>query len=152
MLRIVLGDFDDRRVVDLLAFHRRTMHAQTPKGSAHALDLKGLRTPEIGFWTVWEGENLVGMGALKDLGDGTGEVKSMRTVDEAQRKGIATAMLRHIVAAARAKGMQRLYLETGAFALFAPAVSLYRRHGFVDCPPFASYRPDPNSLFLTLAL
>ncbi len=152
MLRIVAGDFDDRRVIDLLAFHHRTMHAQTPKGSAHALDLQGLRRPEISFWTVWEGEHLVGMGALKDLGDGEGEVKSMRTVEEAQRKGIATAMLNHIIAAARARGMKRLYLETGAFDLFAPAVTLYRRHGFVDCPPFAAYRPDPNSLFLTLAL
>ena len=101
---------------------------------------------------MWEGEHLVGMGALKDLGYGEGEVKSMRTVEEAQRKDIATAMLNHIIAAARARGMKRLYLETGAFDLFAPAVSLYRRHGFVDCPPFATYRPDPNSLFLTLAL
>ena len=152
MLRIVAGDFDDPAVVALLAHHHRTMHAQTPKGSAHALDLSGLRNPAISLWTIWDGDALAGMGALKRLDARHGEVKSMRIVEQMQRRGIAAAMLRHIIGEATAHGMSRLSLETGASALFAPAVALYRKHGFQDCQPFGDYRPDPNSVFLSLDL
>jgi putative acetyltransferase len=150
--RIVPGDFSDPRVVALLSHHHATCHAVTPKGSAHALDLSGLQAPDIEFWCAWEGETLLATGALKRLSATHGEVKSMHTAEAARRKGVASAMLRHIVAAARQQGLARLSLETGSFDFFQPAVALYRAHGFTDCGPFGAYRPDPNSLFLTLEL
>lgn len=160
---IVAGGLDDARVVALLRTHVDTARAVTPPGSSHALDLAGLRSPDIGFWSAWERagdaaagirptDTLLGVGALKRLSAVHGEVKSMHTAAAARRRGVGAALLRHIVAAARAGGMRRLSLETGSFAYFAPAVALYRAHGFVECPPFADYRPDPSSLFMTLEL
>lgn len=148
MLKIVAGDFSDARVVALLHRHFTENRAVTPAGSAHVLDLSAMQVPEIRFWTIWEGEDLLGMGALKRLPDGTGEIKSMRTVDAAKRRGVASAMLGHIIAAARADGLAGLYLETGSFEYFAPARALYARHGFTECPPFQGYAPDPNSTFM----
>lgn len=152
MLTITPGDFADPRVVALLTHHYTENRAVTPEGSAHVLDLSAMQRPEISFWTIWEGEDLLGMGALKRLGDGTGEVKSMRTYDHAKRKGVASAMVAHVIAAARADGLRRLFLETGSFAYFAPARTLYARHGFVECGPFEGYQPDPNSTFMALDL
>ena len=168
-MHIVSGGLDDERVVDLLRAHVETARAVTPPGSSHALDLDGLRSPDIDFWSVWElkdgsgrgpggrpdgttigpADALLGVGALKRLSATHGEVKSMHTVAAARRRGVGAALLDQIVSTARARGMTRLSLETGSFAYFAPAVALYRRRGFVECPPFASYRPDPNSLFMT---
>ncbi len=151
-LRIERGDFNDQRVIDLLTHHHATCHAVTPKGSAHALDLSGIQSADIQFWCIWDGEQLAGIGALKRLDGNVGEIKSMHTAESARRKGIASKLLDHLVGQARAMGLHRVSLETGSFAFFAPAVALYRAYGFVDCPPFGSYKPDPNSLFLTLAL
>ncbi len=148
MLIIRPGDFSDARVVALLRYHFESNRAATPEGSAHVLDLSAMQVPAIAFWTVWEGEDLLGMGALKRLNAGEGEVKSMRTYEHAQRKGVANAMLAHIVEAARVGGLRRLYLETGSFEYFRPARELYARHGFSECPPFGDYRPDPNSTFM----
>jgi putative acetyltransferase len=97
-------------------------------------------------------KSFLGMGALKRLSADHGEVKSMHTVEAMRRNGVASAMLRHIIAAARASGMARLSLETGSWDYFRPARALYRSHGFVECPPFADYVPDPNSVFMTLDL
>jgi putative acetyltransferase len=152
MIRIIPGDFGDPRVTGLLQHHFTTCHAVTPKGSAHAVDLSGLQLPEVNFWAAWEGDTLLGIGALKRIAPGHGEVKSMHTAEAARRRGIAGAMLRHIIADAQSQGLSRLSLETGSFDYFRPAVALYRAHGFVDCQPFGSYRPDPNSVFLTLDL
>lgn len=152
MMRIIPGDFGDPRLIDLLRTHLERMRAETPEESVHALDLTGLQSPDISFWTIWDGEMLLGMGALRRLAPDRGEVKSMRTVAALQRRGVGSAMLRHIVAAAHAAGMMRLSLETGSGDYFAPARALYRRHGFVECPPFADYRLDPNSVFMTLTL
>lgn len=152
MLSIRTGDFADPRVVALLRHHFETNRAVTPSGSAHVLDLSAMQVPEISFWTVWEDDTLVGMGALKRLGDGTGEVKSMRTTDAAQRKGVARAMLEHIITTARTEKLTALFLETGSFGYFAPARALYAQAGFIECPPFAGYRPDPNSSFMRLTL
>jgi putative acetyltransferase len=152
MIKITLGDLDDRRVIDLLHFHFTTARAQTPPESAHALDLTGLRAPDIGFWTAWEGERLLGIGALRRLSADHGEVKSMHTAEAARRKGVGAAMLRHIVEEARRAGMVRLSLETGSSAYFRPAVELYRSHGFVECAPFSGYKPDPHSIFMSLEL
>jgi putative acetyltransferase len=149
MMRIIDGDFSDVRVIDLLRIHLASSRANTAPGSAHALDLAGLQSPEISFWTIWNGETLLGCGALKRLAPGHGEIKSMHTAQAVRRTGVGSAMLRHIVTTARARGTSRLSLETGSWDHFAPARALYARHGFVECGPFADYVLDPNSVFMT---
>ena len=152
MMRIIQGDFSDPQVVDLLHVHLTSARAETAPGSAHALDLGGLQSSDISFWTIWDGETLLGTGALKRLSADHGEVKSMHTVQSLRRRGAGSAMLRHIIAAARARGMSRLSLETGSWDYFLPARALYRSHGFVECPPFGDYVLDLNSVFMTLDL
>jgi putative acetyltransferase len=151
-IRIVQGDFDDPRVRELLRVHLSSARAATAPGSAHALDLHGLQSPEIRFWSIWEADALLGIGALKRLSADHGEVKSMHTVQSMRRRGAGSAMLRHIIMAAKAAGMVRLSLETGSWGYFLPALAFYRRHGFLECPPFADYIPDPNSVFMSLEL
>jgi putative acetyltransferase len=151
-MQITLGDLSDLRVIDLLHYHLTNSRAQTAPGSAHALDLKGLQSSDITFWTAWNGATLVAMGALKQLSQEHGEVKSMHTALAARREGVGSAMLRHIISFARSRGISRLSLETGSWEYFRPAVALYRRHGFIECPPIANYVPDPNSVFMTLDL
>lgn len=146
---IRLGNLDDPRILRLLRYHFDKCHEVTPPGSAHVFDVSRLKTPEIGFWAAWDGEDLLGVGALKPLDQTHGEVKSMHTAETARRRGVGGAMLRHIIAAAKEKGLTRLSLETGSFGYFAPAVALYKAHGFTECPPFCDYKPDPNSVFLT---
>lgn len=152
MMRIIQGDFNDPRVVDLLHIHLTSARAETADGSAHALDLTGLQAPDVSFWTIWDDETLLGVGALKRLSADHGEVKSMHTAQSMRRRGAGRAMLRHIIAAARVSGMSLLSLETGSWEYFRPARGLYRSHGFVECPPFADYVPDPNSVFMSLDL
>lgn len=149
---IVEGGLADPRVQALLAHHFQTARAETAPGSAHALALSGLTSPAIRFWAAWEGDHVIGIGALKRLAAAEGEIKSMHTAQASRRTGVASALLRHIIAEARQMGLVRLSLETGAWPYFAPARALYRRHGFVECPPFGDYAADPNSVFLTLAL
>jgi putative acetyltransferase len=151
-MKITLGDLTDPRVVDLLQWHLTSARAHTAPGSAHALDLGGLQAPDITFWTAWDRDTLVAVGALKKFTEDHGEVKSMHTAALARRRGIGSAMLRHIIAFARSRGILRLSLETGSWDYFRPAVALYRKHGFVDCQPFADYVQDPNSIFMTLDL
>jgi putative acetyltransferase len=151
-MKIVPGDLDDPRVLALLDYHVRTAREATARGSAHALDIAALKAPDIGFWAVWADSELLGVGALKRLGPQHGELKSMHTAPAARRRGVGTLMLRHLIAEARASGMTRLSLETGSWDYFEPARALYRRHGFRQCPPFAHYKPDPNSTFMTLEL
>jgi putative acetyltransferase len=151
-MRIIPADFGDPRVITLLRIHLTTARVQTAPGSAHALDLAGLQSPDITVWTIWEGDALLGIGALKRLSADHGEVKSMHTAQAMRGRGAGSAILRHIIAAARDAGLSRLSLETGAWDFFRPARALYRRHGFVDCPAFGDYAPDPNSVFLTLDL
>jgi putative acetyltransferase len=144
------GGLDDPRVQALLADHFKTARAETAPGSAHALDLSGLKSPDIQFWSAWDGNSVVAMGALKRLSEYHGEIKSMHTVQSQRRKGVGSAMLRHIIDEARQMGLSRLSLETGSWPYFYAAHMLYKRHGFVECPPFGSYIADPNSLFMTL--
>lgn len=151
-MQITPGDFTDPRVLDLMRVHLASARAETAPGSAHALDLAGLQSPDITFWTLWDGPSLLATGAVKRLAPHHGEVKSMHVARAARRTGAGSAMLGHLVATARADGLTRLSLETGTWDYFAPARAFYRRHGFVDCPPFGPYRPDPNSAFLTLDL
>jgi putative acetyltransferase len=136
----------------LLAHHLNTARAATGRGSAHALDLSGLKAPDIHFCSAWEGDCVVAIGALKRLADSQGEVKSMHTEQSCRRQGVGGAMLRHLIAKARDMGLSRLSLETGSWDYFIPARELYKRHGFVECPPFGNYVPDPNSIFMTLQI
>jgi putative acetyltransferase len=152
MMHIIEGDFSDPRVVDLVHAHLSRARAETAAGSAHALDLGGLASPDISFWTIWEGDVLLGCGALKRLSAEHGEVKSMFTEPSQRRQGAGRAMLRHIITTARAGAMSRLSLETGSWDYFRPAHAFYRSHGFVACEPFADYAPDPNSVFMSLDL
>ena len=152
MMRIIPGDVSDPRVVDLLHIHLTSARAETAPGSAHALDLARLQSPDISFWTIWDDETLLGVGALKRLSADHGEIKSMHTAQSMRGRGAGSAMLRHIIATGRVRGMSRLSLETGSWEYFRPAQALYRRHGFVECPPFADYVLDPNSVFMALDL
>jgi putative acetyltransferase len=151
-MRIIEDDLSGAAIRALLEEHFAGMLANSPPGSCHFLDVEGLKRPGVTFWSIWDGESLAGMGALQQHDAVLGEVKSMRTHADHLRKGVAAVMLRHIIAEARGRGLTRLSLETGSAAAFEPAIALYRRHGFVDCPPFADYRPDPFSRFMTLEL
>lgn len=151
-MTIVAGGLDDPRVRDLLEHHLKTSREATAICSAHALDLDGLESPDVTFWSAWHGTELAGVGALKDLSPTHGEIKSMHTAEASRRQGVGTAMLRHIVEVARSRRMTHLSLETGSATYFAPARALYRNQGFVECPPFGKYVEDPNSVFMTLAL
>jgi putative acetyltransferase len=145
-------DLQGPEIRALLEEHLADMRRISPPESVHALDLAGLRRPEVAFWTLWDGEALAGCGALKAIDAAHGEVKSMRTAATHRRRGVARALLDHIVAEARRRGYARLSLETGSQPAFAPARTLYAAAGFVPCGPFAGYRDDPHSVFMTLAL
>ena len=151
-MRIEVDDLRRPEIHALLEEHLRNMRAITPPESVHALDLDRLRTPDITFWSVWDGAALLGCGALKELDLGHGEIKSMRTPATARRRGAARAILRHIIGVANSRGYVRLSLETGAQAFFKPAHTLYESFGFVRCGPFGDYTDDANSVYMTLAL
>ncbi|MEN0000904.1 MAG: GNAT family N-acetyltransferase [Pseudomonadota bacterium] len=142
-------DLSGPEIADLLQRHLDHMHSTTPADSVYALDIDGLRVPEISFWSAWEGDDLVGCVALKDHGDGLGEIKSMHTRAEQRGKGIARKLLETLMDEARARRMERLSLETGRTKHFTPAQELYRRYGFEETGPFADYGPDPHSYFMT---
>ncbi|MGP4032111.1 GNAT family N-acetyltransferase [Pseudarthrobacter sp. 1C304] len=157
MIRIDRDNPGRADVRQLLAEHLADMFATSPAESVHALDPAALAGPGISFWTAREDGELLGCGALKQLGTGAsgakqGEIKSMRTAAHARGQGVATLLLNHIVDEARRGGYGRLYLETGSQDFFKPARRLYRRHRFEICPPFVGYTEDPNSVFMTLAL
>ncbi|QDW29900.1 GNAT family N-acetyltransferase [Arthrobacter sp. KBS0702] len=141
---------DVRRLLDE---HLADMFATSPAESVHALDHGALAGPDITFWTArGDGGVLLGCGALRDLGAGEGEIKSMRTARPARGRGVAALLLGRILDEAGQRGYRRLLLETGSQQFFDPARRLYARHGFVPCPPFAGYQPDPNSVFMARSL
>lgn len=151
-MEIRVDDLTHPAVHALLREHLDDMHALSPRESVHALDLDRLRDPSITFWTAWDGAVLLGCGALKALDATHGEIKSMRTPRAARRQGAGRAILECILAEARARGYARVNLETGSLDAFVPAHRLYERAGFTRCGPFGDYRPDPHSVFMTLAL
>jgi len=151
-MHIRTDDITDPVVIALLEEHLRCMALASPPESIHALDLNGLRRPEVSFWTIWNGDELAGCGALKALDSEHGEIKSMRTAYAFQGKGIAKLMLRHLVDEAKSRGYRRVSLETGSADYFEPARRLYAGFGFEFCKPFDSYKEDPNSIFMTLEL
>ena len=152
-MRIVADDLSGAEIRALLDEHLRSMHALSPPESVHALDLAKLRQPGISFWTAWDDDGaLVGCGALKELDPRHGEIKSMRTPEALRRRGAGRAILAHIVDVARSRKYERLSLETGSSAAFAPAQRLYESFGFTRCGPFGDYALDPHSIFMTLRL
>jgi len=149
---IRLDDLSGPQIRTLLQDHLRNMHELSPPGSVHAMDIAKLRQPDVTFWTVWSGEELLGCGALRELTPRHGEVKSMRTAPPHRCRGAARTMLTHIIDEARRRSYDRLSLETGAMQAFEPAHRLYESFGFSYCSPFGDYVDDPNSLFMTKLL
>ena len=136
----------------LLRLHLQGMHAHSPPGSVFALDLAGLTAAGVTVWSAWLGGTVAGIAALKELGDGSGELKSMRTHPDFLRRGIAAALLEHVIAVARARGLHRLSLETGSGPAFEAALALYRRRGFRDGEAFGGYQRSAFNQFLHLPL
>lgn len=136
----------------LVERHLADMLAASPPGSSHALDAAALAGPGLSFFSLREGAQVLGFGAIKRLSAEHGELKSMHVRATVRGRGLGRLLLRLLIAEARAEGLARLSLETGVQPDYAAAVALYRAEGFADCPPFADYRPDPASLFLTLRL
>jgi putative acetyltransferase len=151
-LQIRIDDLRGPEIGGLLRTHLVFCRSASPPESTHALDLDGLRAPEVTFWSAWDGPDLIGCGALKEIDPAHGEIKSMHTAAKHRGQGVGVAILKHIVAEARARGYRRLSLETGSMAAFAPARALYTGFGFTECAPFDAYKPDPNSVFMTLDL
>ena len=145
---------DPRRtdVAKLLREHLQEVTSHAPPESTHALDIEALCSPGITFWAAWEEHELLGCGALLEIDRRHGEIKSMRTAKDHLRKGVASEILKHILDAARQRSYTRLSLETGSMEAFEPARVFYSRFGFVVCSPFADYRPDQHSVFMTLTL
>jgi len=152
-MRIVVDDLSGPAIAAFLTEHIEEMRSITPLESKHALDLDGLRRPEITFWSVLDGDDaVVGCGAVKALDASHAELKSMRTAQARKRSGIASLLLEHILAEATRMGFARISLETGSADFFRPARSLYEKYGFDYCEPFADYRLDPHSVFMTRTL
>ena len=151
-IRIIEDDLSGDATRELLELHLRGMHANSPPGSVFALDFSGLQQPGVTVWSAWTGGRIAGIGALKLLADGNGEVKSMRTHPDFLRHGVGARILEHIIDAARAHGMRRLSLETGSGEAFEPALSLYHRRGFVNGAAFDGYPQSTFNQFLHLPL
>ena len=151
-MEIKIDDLTGSEIYELLQEHLRSMYLHSPPESVHALDIEALRRPEITFWSVWEGDELLGCGALKELDPQHAEIKSMRTSAQHLRKGVAKYLLNYILEEARRRGFRRLSLETGSMKAFEPARSLYANFGFKYCEPFADYIEDPYSVFMTREL
>ena len=151
-LRFTVDDLSGTATRALIARHLAGMHASSPPESVHAFDVDKLRQPGVTFWSVWSEAEIAGCGALKVLDAERGELKSMRVADAFLGRGIGRAMLDHLVAEARARGLRSLWLETGSTPPFVPALTLYESAGFRRCGPFGDYREDPFSVFMTRAI
>ncbi len=151
-LEVREDDLSSEPVRDLLRLHLAGMHANSPPGHVFALDLSGLKSADVTVWTAWRGRAVAGIGALKDLDQRSGEIKSMRTHPDFLRQGVAAQLLEHIIAVARERGLSRLSLETGSGPSFEPALALYRRRGFKDGEAFADYQRSEFNQFLHLDL
>jgi len=145
---VKIGDFTDSLVIELLKQHLAEMHLNSPPGSVYALDYLSLQESNIDFWTVWEGDSLMGCGALKELSNQQGEIKSMRTQKEHLRKGVAARLLEHILCVAKQRNYKQVSLETGSGPAFEAAIGLYKRYGFALGDPFAGYEQSEFNQFL----
>ncbi|WP_144983089.1 GNAT family N-acetyltransferase [Halomonas sp. C22] len=152
MIHIGIETLEAQDVVALLEEHLADMHATSPPESVHALDVTALKAANITFYSARQNGQLLGCAAIKALGEGQAELKSMRTTPAARQQGVGARLLTHVLEEARARGYHTVYLETGSMAFFEPARRLYARLGFEYCGPFGSYRLDPNSCFMRLCL
>ena len=151
-MTIKTGQLDNPQVQNLLIAHRQNMFEHSPPESVHALDFSAFTTPNITLYTLWNRDELMGCGALSELTITHCEIKTMRTLQAHLRKGVAANILTHILRQAVERGYQRISLETGTMDAFLPAVTLYKKFGFVECEPFANYTQDPHSMCMTLNL
>ena len=149
MLKSIEGNFDNPKVHELLTKHFVELRNASPEGSTHVLDIQGLKIPSIKFWSLWENNKLMGCGALKFLDKKHGEFKSIRIHKTFRNKGYGIQVIQHLIEEARKLNIEKLSIETGAGNFFLPARKLFRKCGFVECNPFAHYKEDPNSVFLT---
>jgi putative acetyltransferase len=152
MIIISKADLAAQEIQDLVIAHASFCDGTSPPESCHRLPIEGLRTPNLIVWAAYEGDVLLGIGALKTLSDGGGEIKSMHTTEQARGRGVAKAMLQHLIKEAESANMTALSLETGTHPAFAPARALYTRFEFNECPPFGDYVVDPHSVFMTRKL
>ena len=152
MLKSIEGNFDNPEVHELLTKHFIELRAASPEGSAHVLDIPGLKTPSIKFWSLWKNHMLMGCGALKFLDKEHGEFKSIRIHDNFRRAGNGINVVNHLIKEAKKLNITRLSIETGAGDFFIPARKLFKKCGFITCKPFAHYKEDINSLYLTKTL
>ena len=148
-LEIRLDDLSGEPTRNLIARHLTGMRATSPPESVHALDIDGLKVPDVTFWSVWIENEIAGCGALKQLDQKRGELKSMRVADKFLGRGVGRAILNHLINEARSRGMETLWLETGGAEAFTPALRLYESAGFKRCGPFNGYVEDPFSVFMT---
>ncbi len=146
------NEFTSSSLLELLHLHKTHCEAETPIESCHRLDIDGLRATDVTFWVAWLQDKAVGMIGLKDLGEAHGEVKSMHVLKAMRGEGLADRLFSIMKDEADKRGYQRLSLETGNSDNFQPATRFYQKYGFLPCAPFADYREDPNSLFMTLTL
>ena len=152
MLKSIEGNFDNPEVNELLVKHFIELRSVSPKGSAHVLDISGLKDPSIKFWSLWEEDNLMGCGALKYLDKKHGEFKSIRVSDKFKNKGNGLKIINHLINEAKKLGIERLSLETGAGDFFLNARKLFNKRGFRTCDPFSHYKNDVNSVYMTLLI
>ena len=151
-MKSIEGNFDNSEVNDLLKKHFIELRSVSPTGSAHVLDINGLKDPSIKFWSLWEDNKLIGCGALKFLEKNHGEFKSIRVADEFRRKSIGKRIINYLIEEAKKLKITKLSIETGAGDFFLPARNLFSKFGFKSCPPFAHYKEDPNSCYYSLDL
>ena len=149
MLKSIEGNFDNPEVNELLTKHFIELRAASPKGSTHVLDIPGLKVSSIKFWSLWEDENLMGCGALKFLNEDHGEFKSIRVHDNFRNKGNGTKIMKYLIDKAKKLKIKRISIETGAGKFFEPARKLFKKCDFELCKPFAHYKTDENSIYLT---
>ena len=152
MLKSIEGNFDNYEVNELLKKHFVELRAASPEGSAHVLDILGLKVPSIKFWSLWNKEKLIGCGALKFLDKEHGEFKSIRIHDDFRKQGQGINVINHLINEAKKLKIKRLSIETGASDFFIPARKLFKRTGFVECEPFAHYKEDINSVYFTMLI
>ena len=153
MIEVIVDELSSGHVIRLLQEHRSDMLQHSPAESVHALDAAALHSPDLTFWSAWvDNARFAGCGALRQIADDHGEIKSMRTSRQFLPRGVAASILDTIINTAIERNYQRLSLETGSMQVFIPARKLYQRYGFTECPPFAQYVEDPASICMTLAL
>ena len=151
-MKSIEGNFEHLKVNDLLVKHFKELKSVSPEGSAHVLDISGLKDPSIQFWSIWEENTLIGCGALKFLDENHGEFKSIRVIDDFRKKGYGFKIINHLIEEAKKLDVKKLSLETGSGDFFLPARKLFQKVGFEKCSPFAHYKEDTNSCYMSLDL